>query len=146
VYQEATTRFRRLYPSDHKIRLTLALGSLGLWHTMLSKHILSIELSFSLCLHLGLAFCPPGHCRSMAPLSPLPPFQVPLPLPLLLLLSPVSVRDRLPANVLVVLCVCRSVGNQLPPTLRTSKGRILKSSRPLKLLHQMPVDYRIYST
>jgi hypothetical protein len=83
---------------------------------MLSKHILSIELSFSLCLHLGLAFCLPGLCRSMAPLSPLPPFQVPLPLPLLLPLSPVPVRDRLPANVLVVLCACRSVGNKLPPT------------------------------
>ena len=52
----------------------------------------------------------------MAPLSPLPPFQVPLPLPLLLPLSPVPVRDRLPANVLVVLCACRSVGNKLSPT------------------------------
>jgi hypothetical protein len=52
----------------------------------------------------------------MAPLSPLPPFQVPLPLPLLLPLSPVPVRDRLPANVLVVLCSCRSVGNKLSPT------------------------------
>ena len=51
----------------------------------------------------------------MAPLSPLPPFQVPLPLPLLLPLSPVPVRDRLPANVLVVLCACRSVGNKLSP-------------------------------
>jgi hypothetical protein len=89
---------------------------------MLSKHILSIELSFSLCLHLGLAFCPPGLCgrsTGMAPLSPLPPFQVPLPLPLLLPLSPVPVRDRLPANVLVVLCACRSVGNKLPPTIAT---------------------------
>ena len=52
----------------------------------------------------------------MTPLSPLPPFQVPLPLPLLLPLSPVPVRDRLPANVLVVLCACRSVGNKLPPS------------------------------
>jgi hypothetical protein len=89
---------------------------------MLSKHILSIELSFSLCLHLGLAFCPPGLCLCMAPLSPLPPFQVPLPLPILLRvpLSPVplAVRDQLPATVLVVLCVCRSVGNKLPPTPR----------------------------
>jgi hypothetical protein len=40
----------------------------------------------------------------------------PGPLPLLLPLSPVPVRDRLPANVLVVLCACRSVGNKLPPT------------------------------
>jgi hypothetical protein len=32
-----------------------------------SWYILSIELSFSLCLHLGLAFCLPGLCRSMAP-------------------------------------------------------------------------------
>jgi hypothetical protein len=51
----------------------------------------------------------------MAPLSPLPPFQVPLPLPLLLSPSPVPVRDRLPANVLVVLCACRSVDIKLPP-------------------------------
>jgi hypothetical protein len=48
-----------------------------------------------------LAFCPPGLCRSMAPLSPLPPFQVPLRLPLLLPLSPVPVRDRLPAKLLL---------------------------------------------
>jgi hypothetical protein len=96
----------------------LSVSSAGL---MLSKHILSIELSFSLCLHLGLAFCLPGLCgRSMAPLSPLPPFQVPLPLPLLLPLSPVPVRDRLPANVLVVLCACRSVGNKLSPTSHKS--------------------------
>jgi hypothetical protein len=27
----------------------------------------------------------------------------------------VPVRDRLPANVLVVLCACRSVGNKLSP-------------------------------
>jgi hypothetical protein len=87
---------------------------------MLSKHILSIELSF--CLHLGLAFCLPGLCRSMAPLSPLPRFQVPLPLPLLLPLSPVPVRDLLPANVLLVLCVCCSVGNKLPPTLLYGAG------------------------
>ena len=56
----------------------------------------------------------------MALLSPLPPFQVPLHLPLLLRnvpLSPVPVRDRLPANVLVVLCACRSVGNKLSPTV-----------------------------
>jgi hypothetical protein len=95
---------------------------------MLSKHILSIELSFSLCLHLGLAFCLPGLCRSMAPLSPLPPFPVPLPLPLpsLLPLSPVPVRDRLPANVLVVLCACRSVGNKLSPTIlsRSTESRL----------------------
>jgi hypothetical protein len=29
----------------------------------------------------------------------------------------VPVRDQLPANVLVVLCACRSVGNKLPPSI-----------------------------
>ena len=74
----------------------------------------------------------------MAPLSPLPPFQLPLPLPLLLPLSPVPVRDRLPANVLVVLCACRSVGNKLSPTsyvgykLPSTFVRYLEARLPLK--------------
>ena len=83
---------------------------------MLSEHILSIGRSFSLCLHLGLASYPLCLCRSptVTPLSPLtlPPFPLPLPLLHRDPLSP-PVRDRLPALVLVVLRVRRSVGNKL---------------------------------
>ena len=95
-------------------------------------------------LHLGLAFCLPGLCRSMAPLSPLPPFQLPLPLPLLLPLSPVPVRDRLPANVLVVLCACRSVGNKLPPsTADYIFVFCLPAQQRLRFLPVGPPDTRI---
>ena len=51
---------------------------------------------------------PPLSSSSLSSSSPSPSSQV-------LPLSPVPVRDRLPANVLVVLCACRSVGNKLSP-------------------------------
>jgi hypothetical protein len=60
---------------------------------------------------------PPLSSSSVSSSSPSPSSQV-------LPLSPVPVRDRLPANVLVVLCACRSesVGNKLPPTYYYSRG------------------------
>jgi hypothetical protein len=89
----------------------------------------------------------------MAPLSPLPPFQVPLPLPLLLPLSPVPVRDRPPANVLVVLCACRSVGNKLSPLsvqvavgIERSAGDQLRTTRINQVLFHILVEKKLTLT